>query len=93
MKEKEILLYFENETDEFEATSIKLVETKSSYIWKIKCYIIETKQGINFYVFDGDPLPINLYPAIESLTLDMCYYIHIGFIIELCSESVQTISS
>lgn len=32
MKEKEILLYFENETDEFEATSIKLVETKSSYI-------------------------------------------------------------
>lgn len=88
MKEKEILSYFKNETDGFEAKNIKLIETKESYLWQIKCYLIETKQGTNFYVFDGDTLPINLYPAIEGLTLDMCYYMHIGFMTEICSKSV-----
>jgi hypothetical protein len=89
MKEKEILLYFKNETDGFEVESIKLVETKDSYLWQIKCYLIETEQKTNFYVFDGDTLPTNLYPAIDGLTLDMCYYMHIGLMTELCSNSVS----
>lgn len=88
MKADGILTYFKNETNGYEAKKITLVETKASYLWQIKCYLIETEQGTDFYVFDGDTLPINLYPAIDGLTLDMCYYMHIGFMTELCSKSV-----
>lgn len=87
MKKDEILLYFENETDGFKVKNITLVETKASYLWQIKCYLIETEQGTDFYVFDGDTLPVNLYPITNGLTLDACYYMHIGLMTELCSRT------
>lgn len=64
------------------------METKHSYLWQIKCYLIETKQNIRFYLFDGDTLPVNLYPIRENQSLDECYYLHIGLMTELCSRSV-----
>lgn len=90
MKPEEILAYFKDETDGFEAKNITLVETKASYLWQIKCYLIETEQGTNFYVFDGDTLPTNLYPVKDDLSLDMHYYMHIGLMTELCSKSVSS---
>ena len=89
MKKSEIISYFYSETQGFEAKSITLVETKASYLWKIKCYLIETEQDINFYVFDGDVLPINIYPIRENESLDECYYKHIGFMMEWCSRSIE----
>lgn len=88
MKLSEIESYFHNETDGFEVSKITLVETKASYLWTIKCYLVETIQGTNFYVFSGDTLPTNLYPITKNITLEECYYIHIGFMTELCSKSV-----
>ena len=57
------------------APKISLVETKHSYLWQIKCYLIETKQNISFYLFNGDTLPVNLYPIRENQSLDECYYL------------------
>lgn len=88
MKKDEILSYFKNETNGFDAKNITLVETKESYLWQMKCYLIETEQGANFYVFDGDTLPVNLYPITNGLTLDMYYYMHIGLMAELCSKTI-----
>jgi hypothetical protein len=87
MKESELLSYFKNETDGFVVKDITLVETKASYLWQVKCYLIETEQGTNFYVFDSDTLPLNLYPITNGFTLDMYYYMHIGLMSELCSQT------
>lgn len=87
MKKSELLSYFNNETDGFDVKGITLVETKASYLWTVKCYLVETKQGTDFYLFDGDTLPLNLYPIQNGLTIDMYYYMHIGLISELCSQS------
>lgn len=89
MDRNEIETYFYNETEGYEVSNISLVETKHSYLWKIKCYLIETKQNNHFYFFDGDNLPANLYPIRENQSLDDCYYLHIGLMTELCSKSVD----
>lgn len=60
MKTNEIEAYFYDETEGLEISNISLIETKHSYLWTIKCYLIETKQNIRFYLFDGDTLPVNL---------------------------------
>lgn len=51
--------------------------------------MIETKQNTNFYVFVGDTLPTNLYPVKKSETLNELYYMHVGLMTELCSNSVS----
>lgn len=89
MTKEEVLEYFYCETDGFVATEVVLVETKASYLWQMDCYMINTEQGVNFYVFDGDMLPVNLYPVKEGETLDECYYKHIGFMTELCSKTIN----
>lgn len=89
MTKEEILEYFYCETDGFVATEAVLVETKASYLWQMDCYMINTEQGVSFYVFDGDMLPVNLYPVKEGETLDECYYKHIGFVTELCSKTIN----
>lgn len=89
MKTSKILSYFKNETNGFDVKDIKLVETKASYLWQVKCYLIETEQGTNFYVFDGDTLPLNLYPITNDFTIDMYYYMHIGFMSEICSKTIE----
>lgn len=88
MKKSEIEAYFHDETKGLEISKISLVDTKHSYLWQIKCYLIETTQNIRFYLFDGDTLPVNLYPIRENQSLDECYYLHIGLMTELCSRSV-----
>lgn len=82
MTKEEILEYFYCETDGFVATEVALVETKASYLWQMNCYMINTEQGVSFYIFDGDMLPVNIYPVKEGETLDECYYKHIGFMTE-----------
>ena len=89
MKRSEMEAYFYNETKDLDISDITLMDTKHSYLWKIKCYRIETKQSISFYLFDGDTLPVNLYPIREEDSLDECYYMHIGLMTELCSRSVS----
>lgn len=89
MTKEEILEYFYCETDGFVATEVVLVETKASYLWQMDCYMINTEQGVSFYVFDEDMLPVNLYPVKEGETLDECYYKHIGFMMELCSKTIN----
>ena len=88
MKTNEIEAYFYDETEGLEISNNSLIEAKHSYLWTIKCYLIETKQNIRFYLFDGDTLPVNLYPIRESQSLDEYYYLHIGLMTELCSRSV-----
>lgn len=75
MNKTEIGAYFYDETEDLEISKISLVETKHSYLWQIKYYLIETKQNISFYLFDGDTLPVNLYPIRENRSLDECYYL------------------
>lgn len=89
MKRSEIEAYFYNETKDLDISDITLIDTKHSYLWEIKCYLIETKQNNCFYLFDGDTLPVNLYPIREEHSLDECYYMHIGLMTELCSRSVS----
>lgn len=89
MTKEEILEYFYCETDGFVATEVALVETKASYLWQMNCYMINTEQGVSFYIFDGDMLPVNIYPVKEGETLDECYYKHIGFMTELCSKTIN----
>ena len=89
MKRSEMEAYFYNETKDLDISDITLMDTKHSYLWEIKCYRIETKQNISFYLFDGDTLPVNLYPIREEDSLDECYYMHIGLMTELCSRSVS----
>lgn len=86
---KKIESYFYNETSGFKITNISLIDTRASYLDQIKCYFIETDQDIDFYIFDGHILPMNLYPIIKGETLDDCYYKHIGFIAEYCSNTVN----
>ena len=88
MNQSEIESYFYNETKGLEISKIALVETKNSYLWTIDCYLIETIQGPRFYVFDGDVLPINLYPITKDESLNQYYYLHIGLMSELCSMSI-----
>lgn len=75
MNKTEIEAYFYDETEDLEISKISLVETKHSYLWQIKCYLIETKLNISFYLFDGDTLPVNLYSIRENQSLDECYYL------------------
>ena len=89
MKQPEIEAYFYNETEGFEVSEITLVETKAAYLWTVNCYLIETVQGMNFYIFEGDSLPTNLYPIKSSGTLEEYYFMHIGLMTELCSRSVE----
>lgn len=89
MTKEEILEYFYCETDGFVAIEVALVETKASYLWQMNCYMINTEQGVSFYIFDGDMLPVNIYPVKEGETLDECYYKHIGFMTELCSKTIN----
>lgn len=88
MEHNDIESYFYNETKGFEIERLTLAETKSSYLWTIECYFVETKQKTNFYVFVGDTLPTNLYPIKDSESLNELYYMHIGVMTELCSDSV-----
>lgn len=88
MAQSEIEAYFYEETEGLEISKITLVETKAAYLWTINCYLIETSQGISFYVFEGDTLPTNLYPIKNNVTLEEYYYLHIGLMTELCSRSV-----
>ncbi len=88
MQQSRIQSYFYRETEGFEISKLTLVETKSSYLWQVKCYLIETTQGISFYLFDGDTLPMNLYPVRHDESLDECYYKHVGLMSELCSNAV-----
>ena len=88
MDYSEIESYFYNETKDFEIESLTLAETKSTYLWTTECYLVKTKQGTNFYVFVCDSLPTNLYPVKESESLNELYYMHIGFMTELYSDSV-----
>ncbi len=89
MTKEEVLEYFYCETRGFDVIEIILVETKTSYLWQVQCYLINTNQGVSFYVFAGDSLPVNLYPIREGETLDECYYKHIGFMTELCSKTIN----
>lgn len=87
-RQSKIESYFYNETKGLEISKITLIETKAAYLWTMDCYLIETVQGPRFYVFDGDTLPINLYPITKNESLDECYYLHIGLMSELCSKSI-----
>ncbi len=89
MNESEIKSYFENETDGFVLTKIQFIEEKNSYLFATKCYLIETDKKFNFYLFDSDTIPINLYPVCDNLSLEMHYYMHIGLMSELISRSVS----
>lgn len=81
--------YFYSETDGFHIKDVKLVDTKNSYLFSIKCYLIQTNENTEFYIFYSDTLPMNLYPINEGSTLDEIYYLHIGLMTELCSQTVS----
>ena len=89
MDKNEIEEYFYNETKDFEISEISLVEKRHTYLWTVNCYLIKTKQGHDFYIFDGDTLPTNIYPVYSNLTLDVQYRMHIGCVYELCSRSIE----
>lgn len=88
MELNKIESYFYNETKGFEIKSLTLAETKASYLWTTECYLIETKQKTIFYVFVSDTLPINLYRIKDSESLNELYYMHVGLMTELYSDSV-----
>jgi len=81
--------YFYGETKDFEISNIFFVEQKTSYFDNVNCYLIETKQNVNFYVFTGDVTYTNLYPIKANESLDEVYYKHIGFVAELTSKTVS----
>ena len=83
---KFIETYFYNETKDLKISEIKFLETRASYFSVINCYKITTEQNINFYVFQGDTIPTNLYPIYPEETLHECYYKHIGFMAVYCSD-------
>ena len=89
MTKEEIESYFLAETRDMDVSEITLVETKHSYLWAINCHLIKTKQGFDFYLFEGDHIPVNLYPIYPNITLQMYYLMHIGIVYELCSKSVE----
>lgn len=89
MTKEEIESYFYAETQGMEISNISLVDTRTHYLWIVNCYQIKTKQGHDYYVFDGDELPTNIYPVYSNMSLDMYYHMHIGLVCELCSRSVE----
>lgn len=88
-KIKEIETYFYNETADFTIKEIKFIEKRASYLDQIDCYLVTTDQNINFYIFSGTCVPMNLYSIKKDETLDECYYMHLGFMAELCSQSIN----
>lgn len=86
---KQIEDYFYNETKDFTIINVTLVETKYSYFDTVNCYQIQTDKEIIFYVYKGSVMPMNLYPARNGETITECYYKHIGFMAELCSNSLS----
>jgi len=86
---KDIETYFYNETADFRVKEIKFLETRASYLDQIDCYLVITDQNINFYIFSGTCVPMNLYPIKKDETLDECYYMHLGFMAEFCSRSIN----
>ena len=81
--------YFYKETKDFEIVETQFIETRSSYFSEINCYKIITIQNIDFYIFQSDTIPTNLYPALPDETLDDCYYKHIGFMATYCSDALD----
>lgn len=85
----EVKEYFYNETEDFEISSMELVETKHSYFDTIDCYRISTVQGFDFYVFTGETTLTNIYPVRNEQTLLELYYLHVGFIAEFSSMAIS----
>ena len=80
--------YFYTETKGFEIADIILEDTKSSYLDTIYCYLIKTNKDVDFYIFEGLQTFMNIYPK-KDLSLQECYYIHLGFIAEYTSQIIH----
>lgn len=89
LNKDEVREYFYNETEDFEISSMELVETKHSYFDTIDCYRISTVQGFDFYVFTGETTLTNIYPVRNEQTLLELYYLHVGFIAEFSSMAIS----
>lgn len=89
LNKDEVREYFYNETEDFEISSMELVETKHSYFDTIDCYHISTVQGFDFYVFTGETTLTNIYPVRNEQTLLELYYLHVGFIAEYSSIAIS----
>lgn len=80
--------YFYCETKDLLITNIELLETKHSYFDRIRCYMVRTRQDMDFYIFEGDSTPMNIYPK-KNDNVDECYYKHVGFMAEYTSKKLQ----
>ena len=83
--------YFYGETKILKFQIYFLQRKKTSYFDNVNCYLTETKQNVNFYVFSGDVTYTNLYPIKANESLDEVYYKHIGVVAELTSKTVSIV--